>query len=262
MKKTTLISTLAMVVIVALALTTATFAWYSANTQVTAQTTATAATATSSNLAIGTTAAGSLTSLDLTAVTAMTPAAPTSSWKATAPTNIKAATDVVALLKTATVNAENKFTSDPTAPTVLTADFFVINKAESGAAAIVPKVTLTTETVADADADGTELLRVAIFTIAGEGDSAVWTYKETLANTASADVTFGTIVKGESANYTTDDNTTQMDKFAAATNTVLDSLSAGSNVHIGIVAWFDGSGLVNTNSGAACKFTLTFAENK
>lgn len=266
MKKSTLISTLAMVVIVALALTTATFAWYSANTKVTAQTTATAATATGSNLSIRSEDGLAQTSLDLEAVSQMTPAAPTGDWSKdlSKPTG-SSSTEIKALLKTATVDADKVFTSDPSDATVLAADFYIKNDAESGAAAIVPKVTLTAEASADEGAaDGKDILRVAIFVITTNKGTTTWTYKATLARDggSSTDVTFGTIVKGESSNYTTAENTTQIDKYTATTSTVLDSLSAGAETHIGIVAWFDGNTLVNGNSGAACKFTLTFEENK
>lgn len=255
MKKSTLISTLAMVVIVALALTTATFAWYTANNEVTANSSATAATASDANLAIGTSSNPTTsTPIVLNNSANLAPMAPKTDWKTATGSETTFGTAKGDLYSSAiTAGANATFTTSPTAAsTPITGKLFVKNL--SAGASVNLTVALTATTI-DGVTDGTGMLRVAIFT--GASDAAK--YEGLLAVGSNPVTKWGEIQADKAVSAM---EATSVAAAASLTNFVtLGANTTGASdaeVEINYIAWLDGELLDTDHQGAGCNFVLTF----
>lgn len=258
MKKSTLISTLAMVVIVALALTTATFAWYTANDSVTAKSTVTAAATGSANIIItdGSDSNKSGVAITLTDVgEELLPMAPKTDWSAEPAEGEDPISFTDAKLDTYTANkADGKFTANGTQSTAYLASSFTVTNKSPNTAVATLKISLTDIAIENEAEDDTRsnipALRVAIFQ---DGE-----FKGVLASTAST-VTCGEIVKGEMLNPAADTNPDAFSTGAVTEITNLDVTSLADYdgvTTISFIAWFDGSVLDDAGQGAGVTFTF------
>lgn len=253
MKKTTLFTTLALVVIVAIALSTATFAWYSSQSSVTANITKVSAGTAGGSIAIvensKTTATAGDISLEFNAITQLQPAAmkevPTDPITNkdliqenffTSPVEIK---DGVNKFKKSG-DGNNAFSNS--------CNFNIIN---TGSTKLANKISikLTATKLDDNDKDLSDALRISVYT---STDNEIYTYIGTLSNDASAEMSVGEILEGGVANDISKANITNTYTFGD------DSKLEGSGVlYVRCIVWYDGAVLVDSNNGGGCSVVLT-----
>lgn len=276
MKKSTLISTLAMVVIVALALTTATFAWYTSNSTVTATTTATAKVSNDSNLAITKgTATGGASSVDLSNSIQMMPlACGLNPVYATDTTGTKTTVDTIALWGGYTTTAKNEAGENVEEWTSVyngTGNFFsekvtITNMSSDTNDSVDLSLTvnwdsfevdltntnLTDKTLAENKTKAKDALRIAIFngsegsaqllTVLGSKTGGVVHYGEKADLIAGTGSSVGEVKTSTGAKTVVQ----KLDKFAT-----IKGGSTGNFVTLTIVMYFDGVDLTQDYSGSA-----------
>ena len=256
MKKRLLITSIVMMLVVAVALSTATYAWF---------TSATAVTATSITMEAGTSATSALgIAWNASAGTPNTPAfnsGYTTQITADAPSAIQPAapaalTDAEPVFKTAYIDAGGNFTANgETTPVYRFANdtassqlIHVANLATSGTTGV--KVVIN---VADPD-DGSEckaLVRVAIFEVAGE--TPTWTYKGLMSGGTSAanDTAVGAIAKDASA--------AALLTGTSTAEVALGNIAAQTEKTYAVYVWLDGALFNEAQSGKKAKVGLTFS---
>ena len=262
-----------MMLVVAVALSTATYAWFTSNTSVTAETiTMTAGTSQSTALGIewsagtagdtfnahyGTTITSVTPSLLAPAVGGFQPAAPVELDVATAP-----------VFKTAYVNAQGEFQSDGSTTNVYrfanykdsaTAEensatysnlIHVANLAQAGNA---PNVYL----VASITGDAAALVRIAVYEVVTTTEPAAttYTYKGLLSATPAEDDTAeGAIESGDTAaDLLTATSTAELN---------LGTLAAQTDKAYAIYVWLDGAAFDEASSNNTATIGLTFSTAK
>lgn len=243
--KKSLLMTIIMSLVLVVAMSTATYAWYTSSDRVTvAETEVTAATSSSSNLAIGATAGGKETSATIVMSGGLIPMIPTAEWVigTSAYDNVE--------FKTATQTADSKFSNDVTSATpskiskvgsATQPDLYVSNLNKDAAVNVNATVTIK-----DTDSRG---LCVALF--AGNKLIGVW----------GNDVHYGTITAGQAVSSI---NTTMQageGKVVVASGNAhsVGEIAASGNVKINIIAWFDGADLNDGLAGGSASFDISFS---
>ncbi|MBO7187370.1 MAG: hypothetical protein J6V68_03135 [Clostridia bacterium] len=243
--KKSLLMTIIMTLVLVVAMSTATYAWYTSSSAVSvSKTTVSTATSGSSNLAIGAEAGGNITSISMTMDKAVEPMIPTTNWTVGTTAYLTALNG----FNKADIDVSGNFTdsvSDATAATIKTVtpnggqaknqeNFYVSNRNQTEATGITASVTI----------DSNQLgLCVAIF---ADGKLVgVW---------SNGDVQYGVVTKGAAASSI---NTT----MTKATNpaTVSSSVAALGAVEINVIAWFNGIDLTSAEAGQSATFTINFS---
>ena len=263
-----------MMLVVAVALSTATYAWFTSNATVSASTiTLTAQTNGAAALGIGwglSTAQDASAGTEIVANASGTlhPMAPLDLTDNTTLSNIAFKTSTIKTVSnTAIFNSNGGDATPVTYSDGTSSTFFVKNVSPSSP---ITEVTVTA-TITDLDTtdeiDAKELVRIAIFKKDGENgfklvgvmaetDDAAAIYGTIVANSAAVPGTaaLGTI---NGTAYTI----SQMSNYsatAAATGLTLGGLAAQASHDLIAIAWLDGAALNDTTQGVAASIALTF----
>ena len=272
MKKRLLITSIVMMLVVAVALSTATYAWFTSATNVTASTvTMTAGTSASSALGISW-FAGSSNSDYGTTITAVAPALTTEQTNGFQPAAPNALGDAQPNFYTAYIDSQGAFTSAGSATDVYR---FANYKDAAAAAAVQPTpdtysniihvsnlaasgsvaVTLTANiTVPEGGTDGTALVRIAVFELTTTSTSYdTYTYKGCISKIAGTDNTaVGAIQNGATASdLLTGHNTTA--------SIALGPITAQQEKAYAVYVWLDGALFDEAQGGKAANIALSFA---
>lgn len=261
-KKSLFITTIAMVVLMVVALSTATFAWYTTSNVVYADTDTQISTATSSaaNIAIGWESGATGTSVEFADATGLVPMVPDIQF-------VKGTTtfdQAKAAMKTGSLEKNGSsatFIADGTAPAALwtqseregsNKDLYLVNYNTSQAATITFTLNGPTK-VGDANApDVTGIFHLAVFAwdaTAAEGAGAL-VYQGMLG---ADDVDYGTIEAGEEELL----NPGTIAKEAFTLTIPAATVNSGTALQIALLAWIDGVELNNSLAGGAVQFGLT-----
>ena len=286
MKKRLLITSIVMMLVVAVALSTATYAWFTSNNSVTASSiTMTATSSNTASLAIAWVPAGEnpvptySSSIESDVVsTLFSPAAPTTITAATTLANFTFGSSTIK-----TINGLNYFNADGgevvTASTSGNRAYLWTGLAGTSTTIRLKNMSSTqtsravwvTASISDndennANENGIGLIRVAVFQDGG--------LVGIMANTAST-IAYGTIagpsatptayetaevkmhISGESAQGV---NVVPTTATVAATGLNLGTIAAQSTTDIQVVVWMDGQALGDSQGGLAAKVDLTFTE--
>lgn len=263
-KKSLFITTIAMVVLMVVALSTATFAWYTSSGTVYADTDTKITTATSSaaNIAIGWEATATGTSVEFADAADLVPMVPDIQFVKGTTTfdQAKAAMKTGSLQKS---GSSAKFVADGTAPVSLwtqseregsNKDLYLVNYNTSQAATVTFALNGPTK-VGDANApDVTGIFHLAVFAwdaTAAEGAGAL-VYQGMLG---ADDVDYGTIKINEEELLTAG----TIEKTAFTLTIPAATVTAGSSLQIALLAWIDGVELNNSLAGGAVTFGLTIS---
>ena len=254
-KKSMFITTILMVAVLIVAVSTATFAWYTATTAATAtDATLVAADSKAANVAIGWTDNATTNTIALNSQDGIAPMVPATAVTA------GMAYDALAF-KTSTIDTYNKFgaVTDATPWTVVNADpaatgFYVINHNVNNEVTV--NLTCTIDAAADDNNNGR--LVVAIFV-----DGALAFVETHLSGYKVGDYTYdagtyteGTLLK-QGALYTgLETSAVGLDK-TQATITLKKANETGDSAFIQVKAWFDGQELTQTNAKQSASFSFT-----
>lgn len=278
-KKSLFITTIAMVVLMVVALSTATFAWYTSSSEVSAVSTQiSTATSSEANIAIGWNPDATGKSVEFKDSGLLVPMVPTTAFEV----NTTTAADAAALMKTGTlvvtdagaVFSNNGATTDPWTQ--------IENKADGASTTlylsnwntledVTVNITMGTPAKVDLNTDGdddpatnpspdiTGIFHLAVFAKeAGKSDPV---FKGLLG---AATANYGYIVKDKAGLYETAEEgaAQQTATMSASTVSITIPKAIGSDagdVQIALVGWIDGVGLNNALAGGALTFDLTIA---
>ena len=256
MKKRLLITSIVMMLVVAVALSTATYAWFTSNTGVTASmVTLTASTSDSTALGIGWTGGNAGTALEVALTDAsIDPMAPESLVANTTEYDVD--------FNTATIKNENSvlvFNDD-----VTSANPIVFNNGQSGASKkdtfyvknlsgtnSIDHVTITASIAANEGNanDGSSLIRAAVFLKNG---SDKYVLKGVLASAV------GTAVYGSTSVIAENLPISGLSSFATVTSIDLGGLAATAQHDLAIVVWMDGTALDDSKAGYGAHISFNF----
>ena len=265
MKKRLLITSIVMMLVVAVALSTATYAWFTSATEVTASSiTMTAGTSTSSALGIAWAASAGTPHTPAfnngygTTITAAAPSASTPGFQPAAP---NALTDSEPAFYTAFIDAQGKFKSTPDTQTPVyrfndgenepSNLIHVANLAASGSVNVNCTATIT----GTAQNDGASLIRIAIYevnTVTEPSPATTYTYKGLLGAAAESNNTaVGTITATNSASLLKTESTT--------VSVSLGPITAQTEKAYAVYVWLDGATFDEGFSGTSASIVLKFA---
>ena len=286
MKKRLLITSIVMMLVVAVALSTATYAWFTSNASVTASTVSfTAATSDEDSIAIawaGNTNPGT----SITAATAgvnMNPMVPTAPTIGSTTSTAFAASFTTGTLYsdagTPTFNTVDggDYSADPViwetddngvTPTGATAtSFYIKNMSTANTVTnIVVKATIADATGAE-NVDASELVRIAVFTkdlgtggtTAASGDFKLrGILSKTAGYAATGTVSGGNAASTISTNTTATTAATSGFNICKVASNTDQSLAAGAQVDVVVIVWMDGVALNDDTAGKEANITLTF----
>ena len=264
MKKRLLITSIVMMLVVAVALSTATYAWFTSSNAVQASSvTLTANTSDSTSLGIGW--AGGAAGSELTVALTNEGIDPM------APVDLTTSSTVYTVdFKTATIKSDAGnlvFNND-----VATANPVIFNNGLSGAskkdtfyvknlsqANAIDHVTLTATIAAnDGNAgNGSSLIRAAVFkrATAGTGD---YVLVGVLASAADASTVWGPVATKLKAG----EQISNLNSYATVTSIDLGSLAAEAQFDLAIVVWMDGTALDDTKAGYGAHISFTFTATR
>ena len=259
MKKRLLITSIVMMLVVAVALSTATYAWFTSNDAVTA-TTVTLTAESSSGAALGIAWNGGTTG---TLITANDPATtqPVTKYKPMIPSALTVATDNTATnLANVTWSGATKrmdgsvekfnapYTSlapyqyNGTVSSEAVDIFYIENLSDTNN---IASITMSLNSVSDTNA----FLRVAVFTSASA--SGDYLLRAVLAANNGAATTYGTVT--ENANVSSITGST-----SATSSYTISNLAAQQKIYFKVVAWLDGVVLNDSNAGQTATVGLKF----
>ena len=260
MKKRLLITSIVMMLVVAVALSTATYAWFTSSAAVTASTVSLTA---SSNSGASIGIAWGNADDESTSINAK---AASGTWDPMVPLTLTSSTTSAVTFTGATIRTEGgvqkfneassktpfKYTSDDDTPV----EFFHVKNLS---AANVATVTLTLKDVSGASpvaiTDANSLLRVGVFTSS--------TYNGTYTLAAVMGVSAG--LNTEWGNVQTDGDVATLTADSAEVPTVISyafNLDANASLFFRVIAWMDGVALNDTTAGSIANFGLNFAAEK
>lgn len=261
MKKRLLITSIIMMLVVALTLSTATYAWFTSNTTVTAST-ITLNAESGAGVALGIGWLGGPTSTLIEANTGsnykpMVPSALVVDNGNNTPTNFNSVTWSGA---TTYVDGVAKFNApyNP-APTpyqyngdVADESVYVFYIENLSQANIISSITMTLSGVTDTN----NLVRVAVFTSNTEGGNGNdYVLKAVLSDTANLDTEWGTIL---AAGQVVSDLCADGDEVSTVTSYVITNLEAQAKVYFKVVVWLDGVALDDSTASSSCTLGLNF----
>lgn len=255
-KKSLFITTIAMVVLMVVALSTATFAWYTSSSTVSATSTQiSTATTSSANIAIGWEAQAKQTSVSFEPATDLLPMVPTAAFEVGTTTFADAkamfTTGNYQMSGNTAVFAADGVGTNPWTQAEYTADdtagaaqLYLTNYNTSQS----QNVTISLTNLANVE-DTPEVLNYFHLAVFADEDSGL-VFKGLLGNSAA---NYGTIVK---------DATALTGAGTIATSAVTVTLpkaegSTGGSVEIALIGWIDGVELNNALAGGAVTFGLT-----
>ena len=258
MKKRLLITSIVMMLVVAVALSTATYAWFTSNAGVTAssvQLTAASNAGASIGIAWENDALGS----------AITAKAATGTWSPMAPATLtEGTTQSNVAFETATIrNNNNAYVfngPDSANPFVYESAtnqtyFRVANTSTSNAASV--QLTLKDIGGNTAASDTNNLLRVGVFTCATA--TGTYTLAKVLAVAADQEVAFGDLVQDAAVESLVSSG----NEYTAATSYTF-TLAAGTTsvLYFKVIAWMDGYALNDATASSTATFGLDFVATK
>ena len=274
MKKRLLITSIVMMLVVAVALSTATYAWFTSNASVTASTvTMTAATNNQAALGIGwgdSSAQGASAGTELVSNLSETlaPMAPTELTNDSTTSAVLFKTSTVKTVSNTLIFNANGGTATPVTfnngSEVNT--FFVKNVSPSSSINDVKITATITDTNTEDGKDSAALVRIAVFKKA----SGSYKLVGVLASTG-ADTVYGTITQNSAAvpgtaalgaiNGTTYTVSTMQNYTATAAGTglLLGQLAAGAAHDLMIIAWLDGAALNDSTQGIGATISFDFS---
>ena len=266
MKKRLLITSIVMMLVVAVALSTATYAWFTSNTQVTAsQVSLTAGTSQSTALGIQW-SAGTAPNFNSHYGTSVTAVAPSTSqaggFQPAAPVALNGIT-TEPVFKTEFINAQGNFKGtgsvtdvyrfnglDTTNSNAASNVIHIANLAQSGFVTVYLTATIATAGTND---DAEDLIRVAVYEITGS--TPTYTYKGLLGATAGAATAQGTIATTETVTSLVGDEETALELN-------LGTLNAQTDKAYAIYVWLDGAVFDEAESTKAATIDLSFKTTK
>ena len=256
-KKSLFITTIAMVVLMVVALSTATFAWYVSSDAVSAETTTVStATTNSANIAIGWTQDATSTTVSFVDSAKLQPMAPQIKFgEGTQIADAKFYTAVQSINEAGTkvfsqdgtsANPWTQKEKDGTAETLYILNYNTLT-------AVDVKITMTVENVVVAEKP--DLLVADYFHL------AVFANDEYVGLLGTNDASYGFIEKEQSGLVTEADGTTLVaDKIATSTELTISvpaaTVSAAGFTKISLFGWIDGVNLTNALAGGAVTFDL------
>ena len=261
MKKRLLITSIVMMLVVAVALSTATYAWFTSNAGVTAssvQLTAASNAGASIGIAWG----------DDELASAISAKAATGTWAPMAPATCEEGTTAVGVqFQTATIKSsggEYVFNGPSNASafeyeSATNQKYFrVANTSTSNAASVV--MTLYDVTGSAAASDTNNLLRVGVFT--SSTNNGTYTLAKVLSVTAGQEVAYGTITEGNAVDELVE--TGEEYETAASYTFSLANLTTGTGsvVYFKVIAWMDGYALNDATASSTATFGLNFVASK
>ena len=269
MKKRLLITSIVMMLVVAVALSTATYAWFTSATQVTAQNiTMTAGSSDSSALGIAWATSSGTPNFNAGYGTTITAKAPTLAGNGFQPAAPTALTDSEPSFYTQKIDAQGNFKAAGVGTTVYrftenvdntpSTLIHIANLAQSGTKSVVLTAAITDPT--SGANDGTALIRIAAYVVTSGTN---YTYKGVLS---AASTTNNTAVGTITGPTTVEQVTTQQ---AASSLLTVTSTAASQGINLGNVApqtemtvaiyvWLDGAAFDEAQSGKSANIALTF----
>lgn len=262
MRKKLLITSIVMMLVIAVALSTATYAWFTSAQSVTAEDIVmTAGTSGSTALGIAWTAGTAGTSFNTnysTSIVAKTPStSQTNGFQPAAPVALSVSVKTAPVFQTAFIDAQGKFTEagsntdvyrftedEEVSPSTL---IHVSNLAQRGDVTLYLTARITTNT---SESDGTDLIRIAVYEY--DETNSEYNYKGLLGKTAAVN---NTAVGTVAANVTAASLLT----MSAATELNLGTLNAQTDKAYAIFVWLDGALFDERYSGRDAKVGLTFS---
>ena len=287
MKKRLLITSIVMMLVVAVALSTATYAWFTSNATVTASTVSfTAATSTADAIAIawtGNTNPGTTLAPDANAGTAMQPMVPTLPVVGTTTSTAFEASFTTGTLYSKagvpTFNTADSYTANPVVwqtndnngeaeGATPAASFYIKNLSLAKTVTNIKVTASITDATGDNNVGASNLVRVAIFSkdLGANGATASsgnYLLRGILAKTAGYASTGA--VSGEAPQETAI-TANGIATTAAATGFNIckisgadQSLAADSQVDVVVIVWMDGEALTDSTAGKQANVALTFS---
>ena len=261
MKKRLLITSIVMMLVVAVALSTATYAWFTSNDSVTASTiNLTAAVSDDAALGIGWTGSTAGTSITTTASGTLLPMAPADLVVGTTldtvdfnSAKIKTVSDVLKFKSVDSADAQvfdNGLTDSAKVETFYVKNLSGTNK--------ISQITITpTIEVADNNAnDGTNLVRIAVF----KKDGSDYKLVGVMASEAGVNAVKGTPVADKNSTPVAEatDDSPMTNYTATKTSLTLGGLDVTAQHDLKILLWMDGQLLDDSKQGYGAKVSFEF----
>ena len=273
MKKRLLITSIVMMLVVAVALSTATYAWFTSATQVTANSiTMTAGTSDSSALGIAWATSSGSPSFNAGYGTEITAKAPTTAQgNGFQPAAPAALTDAEPAFYTAFIDSLGNFKAPGAATDVYRFTenventpsnlIHIANLAQSGTKSVMLTATISDPT--NGANDGTALVRIAAYVVTTESNVTSYSYKGVLSATSSTHNTaVGTITGPTTVEQTTTPQAASslltVTSTAAATGINLGNIEAQHEITVAVYVWLDGAAFDEAESGKSASIELTF----
>lgn len=251
MKKKLLLTSIVMMLVIAVALSTATYAWFTSNSQVTAST-VTLTAESGAGVALGIGWDGGETGTSITANSALT-------YNPMVPSALGVGTTTFSQVSwsgatTYVDNGVSKF-NEPYSVTPYQYNgtvsgnvkniFYIENLSQANT---ISSITLTLSNVSDTNS----LLRVAVFTSSTVGGT--YTLQAVLGASADLDTEWGTVQE----NGVVEDLTNDGAEVATVTSYVMSNLSAQGKIFFKVVAWLDGVALDDSTANSTGTLGLNF----
>ena len=263
MKKRLLITSIVMMLVVAVALSTATYAWFTSSTEVTASTvTLTAQTNSAAALGIGWTGGAAGTSISTTKSGTVDPLCPAELDNGT---TLSTVTFKTAKIKTVnntltfqapTVGAATVFESDDQTPVQ---SFYISNLSGTNKISQISVAASIAAATGNAN-DGSALIRVAVFKKTSPSNNYVLV--GVLATEAGANTVVGTPAENKNSNPVArnaiDTDNPMYYVTTPVTSLALGGLNASASHELKVLIWMDGQALDDAKQGFGASVSLTF----
>ena len=262
MKKRLLITSIVMMLVVAVALSTATYAWFTSNASVTASTVSlTAATNSAAALGIGWTGSAAGTAIETTKADTLNPMCPEALVPGTTLSTVNFKTATIkqegGVRKFKTVGVDYALAFDDAGSPDVVDTFYVSNLSANNK---ISQITVTADiAVPQSATTGVALVRIAIFKKVSDNYVLVGV----LSQDAGANTVVGTPAENKNADPVATANTDNpMSYFtgskAAGTGLALGGLDVSSNHELKVLIWMDGQALDDSKQGVQATVAFTF----
>ena len=254
MKKRLLITSIVMMLVVAVALSTATYAWFTSNASVTASSITLTADS-SGGLALG------ISWLGGQAGTSITATGPAGTLKPMVPATLTSATTSDVAFSGATTYSDGgtiKFNAPYSpAPTPYyyqnSSNVQIIDLVNLSPSNGIDHVNLTATIAADTEnKDASNLVRIGVFT--ASASNSPFTFQGVIGSSASLPTEWGVVTQGNSVDALTADNA----EVATVISVDVGSIAAEAHKYVKLVMWLDGAALTDTQASYDASISLTF----
>lgn len=262
MKKRLLITSIVMMLVVAVALSTATYAWFTSNASVTASTVSlTAATNNAAALGIGWTGSAAGTVIETNRAGTLNPMAPAALVPGTTLSNVefKTATTKVEgdTSKFSAVSSDSALVFDNGGSPSLVDTFYVSNLSGTNK---IEQITLTaTIDVPQSATTGVDLVRIAVFKKNASND---YVLVGVMATATNATTVYGTPAVGKNSTAVAAASVNADNPMGIFTNTktslALGGLGVSASHELKVLMWMDGQALDDSKQGVAATVAFTF----